>query len=1047
MNISYPFIRRPVGTTLLAIGIFLLGAVAYSFLPVASVPTADFPTIRVSAGRPGADPVTMAATIAAPLERRLATIAGVSEITSISSLGMSNISIQFDLSRNIDGAARDVQAALNASATDLPVDMPTLPTFRKANPAAMPVLILALTSKTVPPSAIYDAADSVIVQRIAQVPGVADVTVSGADQPAIRVRVDPGVIAAAGISLEEIRTAIANANSLTPVGSFDGTHQTEMIATNEQMRSPAVYADVVVKTRNGNVVRLSDVATIEQGTRNSRSAAWFNRQPAILIMITRANNANVIETVDAIRTLIPELKRWIPAGIDISVVSDRTGTIRASVLDMQYTLVATIVLVMLVVFLFLRRGTPMIAAGITVPLSLAGTCAAMWAVGYSINNLSLMALAVSVGFVVDDAIVMIENMFRNLEKGHSPLRAAYEGARQIGFTVVTISISLIAAFIPLLFMDGVVGRVFREFSLTLAFAVVISMFVSLSVTPMICAHFVREPPSRDRTWLDRAVEAVLTRLMAGYATSLTFVLRHRILTLIFLLATIAVTVQLYRTTPRGYFPQDDTGLVMGWSNAAPDISFKAMAELQQQVAEIVISDPAVASVGSTVGGSSWSGSVNRGRMFIALKPLAERGGLSSARVIDRMRQKVSRVPGIGLWMAPAQDLRVGARQGTSDYQFTLWSHDLEELHKWVPRAAEKIKNLPGFVDVSTDRESSGLQLNVSIDRQAAARLGVRIQDIETALNNAFAQRQISTIYTRRNQYRVILEIDPEFQRDPEDLTRIYVPGNGGAQVPLSTVAKFERALAPLVVNHQGQFPSVTISYGLKPDYPLETATVAVRRAVAELHLPDVIRADFAGDAKAFAQAVGKQPLLILAALLAVYIVLGVLYESLAHPLTIVSTLPAAGLGALLALQVTGSELTVIAFIGIILLIGLVKKNGIMLVDFALDAERRRGLSPDQAIFDACLARFRPILMTTMAALLGALPFIIATGPGSELRRPLGITIVGGLMVSQILTLYTTPVIYLMLHKLHRRWGGAEQGRLWRRFREGAAGPLPAAGSS
>jgi multidrug efflux pump len=1042
MNISHPFIRRPVGTTLLAIGLFLVGAVAYLFLPVASVPTADFPTIRVSAGRPGADPVTMAATIAAPLERRLATIAGVSEITSTSSLGASNIAIQFDLSRNIDGAARDVQAALNAAATDLPVDMPTLPTFRKANPAAMPVLILALTSKTVTPSAIYDAADSVIVQRIAQVPGVADVTVSGADQPAIRVRVDPGVIAAAGISLEDVRTAIANANSLMPVGSFDGTRQAEMIATNQQLRGTAAYADVIVKSQNGNLVRLGDIATIEQGTRNSRSAAWFNRQPAILIMITRASNANVIETIDQIRALIPELKRWIPAGIEISVVSDRTGTIRASVLDMQYTLVATIVLVMLVVFLFLRRGTPTIAAGITVPLSLAGTCAAMWAVGYSINNLSLMALAVSVGFVVDDAIVMIENVFRNLEKGHSPLRAAFEGARQIGFTVVTISVSLIAAFIPLLFMDGVVGRVFREFSLTLAFAVVISMFVSLSVTPMICAHFVRQPPSRDATRLDRSVEAVLTRLVAGYARSLAFVLRHRILTLIVLMATIALTVQLYRNTPRGYFPQDDTGLVMGWSHAAPDISFKSMAELQQQVAEIVMADPAVASVGSSVGGSAWSGSVNRGRMFIALKPLAERGGLTSARVVDRLRQKVSRVPGIGLWMAPAQDLRVGARYGTSDYQFTLWSHDLDELHKWVPRAVEKIKNLPGFVDVSTDRESSGLQLNVSIDRQAAARLGVRIQDIENALNNAFAQRQISTIYTPRNQYRVILEIDPRFQRDPEDLTRIYVRGTGGAQVPLSGVARFERSLAPLVVNHQGQFPSVTISYGLKPDYPLETATAAVRRGVAELHLPDVIRADFAGDAKAYAQTVGKQPLLILAALLAVYIVLGVLYESLAHPLTIVSTLPAAGLGALLALQVTGSELTVIAFIGIILLIGLVKKNGIMLVDFALDAERRRGLEPDQAIVDACLVRFRPILMTTMAALLGALPFIVATGPGSELRRPLGITIVGGLLVSQILTLYTTPVIYLMLHKLHRRWGGTEQGRLWRKFRPGAAGPLP-----
>jgi multidrug efflux pump len=1044
MNFSAPFIRRPVGTTLLAIGLFLTGAVAYRFLPVASVPAADFPTIRVSASRPGADPVTMAATIAAPLERRLATIAGVTEITSTSSLGMSNIAIQFDLKRNIDGAARDVQAALNAAVTDLPVDLPTLPTFRKANPAAMPVLILALTSRTIAPSAIFDAADSVIVQRISQVPGVGEVTVSGADQPAIRVHVDPGAIAAASISLEDVRTAIVNANSLTPIGNFEGPRQAEAIGTNEQLHTPDAYRRIIVKNANGNIVRLEDIATVEQATRNSRASAWFNGQPAILLTVTKQNDANVIETVDRIRALLPELRRWIPAGIDISVLSDRTGTIRASVRDMQYTLMAAVLLVMLVVFLFLRRATPTLAAGITVPLSLAGTCAAMWLVGYSINNLSLMALAVSVGFVVDDAIVMIENTFRNLEKGYSPVRAAFDGARQIGFTVIAISVSLIAAFIPLLFMDGVVGRIFREFSLTLAFAVVISTFVSLTVTPMICAHFVRSAPSADATWLDRIMEAILSRTIAAYAKSLAFVLRHRVLTLFVVLATTAVTVQLYIKTPRGYFPQDDTGLVFGFTSASPDISYKAMTELQQQVVERVMSDPAVASTGSSVGGNAWSGSVNRGRVFISLKPLAERNGLSTARVIDRLRRKVLGVPGIDLWMVAAQDLRVGARQGTSDYQFTLWSQDLEELQKWVPRAVEKIRSLPGFVDVSTDRESSGLQLNVSIDRQAASRLGVRIQDVENALNDAFAQRQISTIFTSRNQYRVILEVDPQFQRDPQDLTRIYVPGSGNTQVPLSSVARFERALAPLVVNHQGQFPSVTISYSLKPDMNLDTGTAAVRQAVAELHMPDVIRADFAGDAKEFSQSVGKQPLLIITALLAVYIVLGVLYESLAHPLTIVSTLPSAGLGALLALQITDSSLTVIAFIGIILLIGIVKKNGIMLIDFALEAERRRNLAPDRAVFEACLARFRPILMTTLASMLGALPFIVATGPGSELRRPLGITIVGGLLVSQVLTLYTTPVIYLMLNRLHRRWGGARESLAWRKLNgTGGAAQVPA----
>jgi multidrug efflux pump len=1021
MNFSYPFIRRPIGTVLLAIGLFLVGAIAYHFLPVASLPTVEFPTIRVSASRPGADPAVMAATVAAPLERRLGEIAGVTEITSTSSLGSTSIAVQFDLGRGIDRAARDVQAALNAALSDLPGDLPSLPTFRKVNPAASPVLIIALTSHTMTPGAIYDAADTVVAQRISQVDGVADVTVSGAEQPSVRVRVNPGAVSAAGISLEDVRLAILNANSFVPLGVLEGPRQAEVLETNKQLRTPAQYGAIVVKTTGGNVVRLGDVASIQEATRNARSAAWFNGQPAVLLIITKQGDANVIETVDRIKELLPELKRWIPAGIDISILSDRTGTIRASVADMQLTLAATIVLVMMVVFAFLRRGTPTLAAGVTVPLSLAGTCAAMWVAGFSIDNLSLMALAVSVGFVVDDAIVMIENMFRNLEKGHSPMRAAIEGARQIGFTVIAISVSLVAAFIPLLFMGGIVGRLFREFSVTLAFAIAISTLVSLSVTPMICAHFVRAAPSKTATWLDRTMEGLLGRVIAGYGRTLSAVLHHRALTLVVMAATIALTVALYIKIPKGYFPQDDTGLVFGSTQASPDISFKAMVELQQQVTAIVQADPAVAGIGSSVGGSVFAGSVNNGRMFISLKPLAERDGLTTARVVDRLRRKLERVAGIRLFMVPAQDLRVGARQGRSQYQFTLWSPDIDELQRWLPQVLARVRELPNLVDVSTDREQGGLQLNVSIDRQAAANLGVRVQDIDAALNNAFSQRQISTIYTQRNQYRVILELDPRLQRDPQDLTQIFVPGRGGTQVPLSAVARFERGLAPLVVNHQGQFPSVTITFGLRPDAPLETAKADIERAVAGLHMPDVIHAEFAGDVRAFAQTASAQPLLILAALLAVYIVLGVLYESLAHPLTIISTLPAAGLGALLALQLFGSELTVIAFIGIILLIGIVKKNGIMLVDFALEGERQRGLTPEKAIFEASLARFRPILMTTMAALLGAVPFVLATGPGSELRRPLGITIIGGLIVSQVLTLYTTPVIYLLLDKLHRRW--------------------------
>jgi len=1047
LNFSLPFINRPIATILLSVGLFLAGAVAYQFMPVAALPNVEFPTIWVSASRPGADPSTMAATVAAPLERRLGEIPGVIELTSTSSLGVSSISIQFDLGRKIDSAARDVQAALNAAVADLPGDLPSLPSFRKANPNGAPILILALTSDTLPPSAIYDVADTVLAQRISQIDGVAQATVSGAEQPAVRVRVNPVAIATMGLSMEDVRLAIVNANAAGPVGAFDSEGVAQTIATDAQMRAPRDYRNIVVKSQNGAVTLLGAIATVEQSTRNSRSAAWFNGQPAILINITKQIDANVIETVDRIYALLPELKRWVPAGIDFSILTDRTTMIRASVRDMQRTLGATVLLVMLVVFTFLRRLSSTVAVGITVPLSLSGTCAAMWLAGYSIDNLSLMALAVSVGFVVDDAIVMIENAFRNLERGLSPMQAAAASARQIGFTVISISVSLIAAFIPLLFMGGLAGRMFREFSVTIVFAITISTFISLSVTPMICARFLREAPGvpsvasrgggRWSGWFDRLVEGVLAALIRRYGTSLQFVLRHQFLTLVALVATMALTAYMYVHTPKGFFPPDDSGFVGAYAGASQDISFQQMVMLQQRAAAIVQADPAVAAVGASVGGSPWSGTVNNGRLFISLKPPAERGGVSTADVVDRMRLALADIPGLRVYMWPAQQLpNVGARTSRSQYQFTLMDTDAEELSLWLPRVQDRIRGIPGIIDVTSDRELGGLQANVVIDRSAASRLGIQVQDIDNALNNAFSQRQISTVFTQRNQYRVILETDPQFQQDPANINRVFVGGGtaqgvsrGATQVPLAAVARLEKSNTPLSINHQGQYPAATITWNLTADTPLETAANAVMEAVADMHLPDTVRTDFAGDMKVFRESASSQELLILAALVAVYIVLGVLYESLAHPLTIISTLPSAGLGALLALTAFGADLTIIAFIGIILLIGIVKKNGIMLVDFALAAQRHGGRTPEQAIHEACLQRFRPIIMTTLAALLGAVPLLVATGTGSDLRRPLGMTIIGGLAVSQLLTLYTTPVVYLLLDRLHRRlWG---ESRLYR----------------
>ena len=1007
-SFSAPFILRPVGTVLLSIGLLLMGAIAYFFLPVASLPNVEFPTIRVSASRPGADPATMAATVAAPLERNLGSIPGVTEITSWSSLGTSNIILQFDLRRNIDSAARDVQAALNSAVTDLPGDMPSLPQFRKANPNAMPVLILALTSDTIAPDALYDLADTVIAQRISQVDGVAEVQVNGAEQPALRVRIDPARLAAMGLGTEDIRAAIVAANTLSPLGSFEGEQATQTIATNGRLVTPEDYANIIVRTKGGAVVRLGDVATVTRGVRNTRAAGWYNGKPAVLLQITKLPEANVINTVDGVRRILPDLQRWIPPGVSFNTMSDRTVMIRASVADLQTSLVISIALVMMVVLVFLRRAAPVIAAGVTVPLSLGVAFAGMWAAGFTLDNLSLMAIVISVGFVVDDAIVMVENINRNIESGMKPLRAALLGARQIGFTVISISLSLIAAFIPLLFMPGIMGRMFREFSLTLSFAILASAFVSLSVTPMICGRFMSA-----RSHEDTAFDRFINRIKAAYGRSLDSALRRPFTVLAIFLVVIASTVQLYRVIPKGMLPQDDLGLLFGFTEASPDVSFPAMQDVQRRASDIIAADPAVESIASFVGGG-WS--VNSGRIFVSLKSGPRD---NSQQVIARLREKLSTVPGIRVYLIAMQDVRVGGRQGRSNYQFTLWSSDAEALYEWGAKVLERARTLPQVVDVSSDREKEGLQARVQIDRVAAARMGVAITAIDNVLSNAFSQRQISTIYGERNQYRVILEVVPSRQRDPNDLAGLYVTSSTGAQIPLSAVARIERSSAPLSINHTGPFASVTINYAAAPGVPAEEANLALRDAVANLHLPSTVRADFSGDAKALAETSDSGVLLILAALVAVYIILGILYESLIHPLTIVSTLPPAGLGALIALQGTGMELTLVAFIGIILLIGIVKKNGIMMVDFAIVAERERGLAPLDAVRVAAMERFRPILMTTLAAIFGAIPIALAVGAGSELRRPLGVTIVGGLLLSQVLTLYTTPVIYLLMSRFSK----------------------------
>ncbi len=1019
MNFSTLFIMRPVATLLLSLGLMVGGVVAYQFLPVAALPNVDVPAIVVFASRPGADPATMANSIAAPLERRIGEIGGVSDLFSTSSVGNANVIVLFDLDRTTDDSARAVQSALNAAQTDLPSGLPVRPTYKKFNPADLAIMTIALSSDQLNVGQIYEAADTVLQQRFSQVEGVSRVQIDGGQTPAIRVQLDPGALRAAGISADDVRQAIVHANVLEPTGSFQGPKRAEEITINGQIRRAAAYGRVVLKAGNGAVLRLSDVARVTDGVSNVRLAAWNGHKQAILLRIYKIPGANVIDTVDRVRALLPQVAHWISPDIRMTVLDDRTQTIRASTNDVKITLLITGALVLVTVFIFLRRVAATVAAAVTVPLSLAATAIGMWAFGFSLNNYSLMAITISVGFVVDDAIVMIENIARLREQGMSRLEAAITGARQIGFTVVSITLSLVAVFIPLLFMGGLLGRILHEFAWTLTIAIVVSAVVSLTLTPMVCGRLIDREPTGWLGRIDAATERMFQGITRRYMVGCDWSLRHRWTMLFVTVLTVVVTFYLYGNVPKNFVADQDTGLLRGTTEGAASVSFDEMVRQQQRVVDIILRDPAVAAVGSTVGVANGFDLANQGTLIISLKPRSE--GRAKARdVIARLRPQLDPIASLHTVLFAPGDFGGGNKQGAGgQYSFNVLGDNLEELATWESRIETRLQHEPGFIDVTSDQDSASPQVTVAIDRQAASRLHVSAAAIDIALGNAFAQRPISTIYAQRNQYSVILETLPWLQRDPHYLDHVYVGADTGRPVPLSAVAHFSYGIVALNVVHDAQRVAGEISYNLKPTLAMGDAVNRAKAIVAEMSPPPTVHISFEGDAKLFMQSLASEPALIGAALLSIYIVLGVLYESLLHPITIMSTLPSAGLGALLGILVTGTEFGVLSVIGIVLLMGIVKKNAIMLVDFALDAQRERGMTPEAAIREACVERFRPIIMTTLTALCGSLPLALAFGTGSELRRPLGIAIVGGLVVSQALTLFTTPVIYLILERRAR----------------------------